>query len=143
MPEPADLFRAWETVIREIGNLASSVVSGSAEIGGQIASPLQSQVEQLQQIVMRQIELERQLLSVIATPAKRILDLSSQTTDAMAAQARAFREMSLSMAQAADLLEQQAELLGSAIGTVRDPVSALRAAGDALRDPSAKRTGTA
>jgi methyl-accepting chemotaxis protein len=128
MADASDLIRAWEAVIREVAGLAGSVVSGGAQ-----QLPLHREVEQLRQLLIRQVEFDRQLLSAMTSPARRVLDLSAQTTEAMAAQARAFREMSASMAQAADLLEQQAELLGAAIATMRDPVSTVRAASEAVR----------
>jgi hypothetical protein len=134
VPDLGDLLRAWESAIREVGGLAGSLVSGSADLTGQLTAPMQKQAELLEQILQRQLELERELISVITSPARRVLDLSAQTTEAMAAQARAFRAASLSLAQAADLMEQQADLLGAAIGTIRDPVAALRSAGESLRD---------
>jgi signal transduction histidine kinase len=134
MPDPADLLRSWESAIRDIGGLAGSVVSTSAGLTGQLAAPLQKQAELLEQILSRQVAFEKEVLAMLTAPARTVLDLSAQTTEAMAAQARAFRAAALSLGQAADLLEQQAELLGTAIGTIRDPLAALRSAGDSLRE---------
>jgi prefoldin subunit 5 len=52
----------------------------------------------------------------------------------MRAEAKAFRMASGSLAQVADLLEQQVELLEGAIGIVRDPVAAVRSAGKTVSD---------
>ncbi len=125
-PEAADLFRAWESAVREVGSLAGQVVQNTAGMTGSIAAPFQRQAELLEQIVSRQIELEKELVAVLTMPARAVLDLGSQTSEAMAAQARAFRAAAQGLAQAADLIEQQAELVGTAIGTIRDPLNALR-----------------
>jgi hypothetical protein len=137
MPDPADLLRAWEAAVRELGGLAGSLVHGSAEMSSQLAGPLQRQTELLEQIMRRQLELERELIATLTTPARTVLDLSAQTAEAMAQQARAFRSASVAMGQAADLLERQAELFGAAIATVRDPLGAVRAAGESIRQPPA------
>jgi hypothetical protein len=125
-PDPADLLRAWENAVREVGSMAGSVMQNTADVGGAIAAPFQRQAELLEQILSRQIALEKELVAVLTLPARAVLDLGSQTTEAMAAQARAFRAAAQGLAQAADLIEQQAELVGSAIGTIRDPLGAIR-----------------
>lgn len=126
MPEPVDLLRAWESAIRELGGVASALVHGSTEVGGQLTAPLQRQAELLEQIMQRQLELERELIAAMTAPARTVLDLSAQTAEAMTEQARAFRSASQALGQAAELLERQAELFRTAVGTLRDPLGTLR-----------------
>lgn len=134
MADPSDLLHAWESAIRELGGIASSLLSGPAELAGQLGAPLQRQAELLEQILQRQLEFERDVVGRVLAPARVVLDVADQTTAAMHAQATAFRAAAASFGQVADLLEQQAKLLTVATGTMRDPVSALRTAGGSLRD---------
>lgn len=55
-------------------------------------------------------------------PAKAVMRVAEQATESMRAQAIAFRAASASLAEVADLLEQQVKLLDS----LRDPVAAVR-----------------
>jgi hypothetical protein len=134
MANPSDLLHAWESAIRELGGVASSLVSGPAELAAQLGAPLQRQAVLLEQILQRQVEFERDVVGRVIAPARIVLDVADQTTAAMHAQANAFRVAAASFGQVADLLEQQATLLTHATGTIRDPVSVLRTAGGALRD---------
>lgn len=64
-----------------------------------------------------------------AEQARAVANLVGQAADSMRAQAIAFRAASASLAQVAELLEQQVEL----IDAVRDPLGTLRAAGESIR----------
>ena len=86
-------------------------------------------VDLLKQVMKRQAEFERELVDRTLGPARGALELVGQATESMRAQALAFRAASASLSQVADLLDQQVELLDG----LRDPVSALRAAGDKVR----------
>jgi hypothetical protein len=134
MADPADLFKAWQDAIREVGGVAASLVSAPAGLAGDLLGPLQRQAELLEQVLQRQIDFERAL-----APARAALDLVDQAASTMRAQATAFRAASLSFGQAAELLEQQAEIIERAGGTLRDPVAALRSAQDAVRGERDKR----
>jgi hypothetical protein len=128
MPDPAELLRAWEAAIREVGATASSFVSGSAELAGQLGAPLQRQAELLERVLQQQVEFERELAARLLAPARAVLDMTEQTTDAMRAQAAALRAAASSLTQVADLLDQQVTLVQQATQTVRDPIAALRSA---------------
>ncbi len=75
-----------------------------------------------------QLDLEKELLNRLTAPARQLLEIGTQASDAMAAQAAAFRAAALSLSQVADLLEQQANLTGSALRTLQDPLSVIRGA---------------
>ena len=69
-------------------------------------------------------------------PARAVMRVAEQATESMRAQAIAFRAASASLAEVADLLEQQVKLLDG----LRDPASVLRAAGEAVtKGGAAKR----
>lgn len=129
MAEPADLLRASEAAIRELAGVTGSLISGPAELAGPLAAPLQRQTELLQEILQHQLDFERMIAGRLLAPAKVILDVADQTGAAMQEQTKAFRAAASSFTTVADLLERQAELLGSARGAVAEVVSGLRAAG--------------
>jgi hypothetical protein len=134
MPDPRELLRACQDAIRDIAGTTASAASAPADAVGQVLGPLHRQAELLEQVVQRQLDLERELVDLALAPARGALDLLDQATAAMRAEAKAFRMASGSLGQAADLLEQQVELLEGAIGIVRDPVAALRSAGKTATD---------
>jgi hypothetical protein len=129
MADPSDLLTAWQDAIREVGGIAASLVSGPAGLAGDVRSVLQRQTEQLERVLQRQLEFERELVARASAPARAALELVEQATVAYRAQAKAFRAASVSFGQLAELIEQQAELVERASAAIRDPVAALRSAG--------------
>lgn len=129
MAEPADLLASWQKAIGELAGVTASLVSAPVGVAGQLSPPLQRQAELVETILERQLEFERELIRRVVAPAGTLLELVDQTSEALESQMKAFRAAAGSFSQIADLLEQQAERLRFARDSVRDPVSALRAAG--------------
>jgi ABC-type transporter Mla subunit MlaD len=94
---------------------------------------MQKQAEQVQKVLERQLEFERELVSRAIAPARATLEMAEQATIAYRAQATAFRAAAASFGQLAELMEQQAEVVERVGGAVRDPLAALRAANEQLR----------
>jgi hypothetical protein len=136
MADPADLLKAWQNAIRDVGGAAASIVSGSAGAAGDLLEPLQHQGELLEKVLQRQLEFERELVNRATAPARAALDFVEQSTVAFRAQAIAFREASDAFGQLATLMEQQAELVQRAGAAIRDPVAALRSAAADMRGDS-------
>jgi hypothetical protein len=132
MAEPADLLASWQKALGELAGVTASVVSAPVGLAGQLSGPLQRQAQLVETILERQLAFERELVGRLLAPAGNVLNLVEQTSEALDAQVKAFRTASASFAQIADLLEQQAQALRFAHESVRDPVSALRAAGGEL-----------
>jgi ABC-type transporter Mla subunit MlaD len=133
MPDPTDLLKAWQEAVREVGGVAASLVSGPASKAGELLEPMQRQAEQVQRVLERQLEFERELVSRAIAPARATLEMAEQATIAYRAQATAFRAAAASFGQLAELMEQQAEVVERVAGAVRDPLAALRAANEQLR----------
>ena len=121
--DPADLLRAWQQAVREVGGTLASVPAGAAS---EIVRPLQHQADLVQQLLQRQLEFERELLNRAATPLRTTLELTDQATETLRAQAISFRAASAAFHQLAALMDQQADLLQRAVATMRDPLGALR-----------------
>jgi hypothetical protein len=133
MPDPSDLLSAWQDAIREVGGVAASLVSGPAGKASELLEPMQRQAEQIQRVLERQLEFERDLVTRAIAPARATLEMAEQATIAYRAQATAFRAAAASFGQLAELMEQQAEIVENVGKAVRDPLSALRAANRQLR----------
>ena len=56
MADPADLLKAWQHAIRDLGGVAASLASGPAGAASDLVRPLQHQAELLQQVLQRQLE---------------------------------------------------------------------------------------
>jgi hypothetical protein len=132
MPDPVDLLRAWQDAIREVGGAAASLVVGSAGKAGELIEPMQRQAEQIQRVLERQLEFERDLFMRAVAPARATLEMAEQAAVAYKAQATAFRAAAASFGQLAELMEQQAEIVEQVAVAVRDPLTALRAANTQL-----------
>jgi hypothetical protein len=128
--DPADLLKAWQRAIRDLGGVAASLASGPAGAASDLARPLQHQAELLQQVLQRQLEFERELLGRAAAPLHAAQDLVDQATGTFRAQAISFRAASITFGQLAGLMDQQADLLERAGSLMRDPLTAFRSAGD-------------
>ena len=110
MADPADLFNAWQDVLRQLGRAAAPVTGPSERVA-------------------------RQLLA----PVGVALDAMDQTASAMRTQAQAFDAASQAFRQASDLLEVQAALVEQAANAMRDPMDILRQAGNVVRSRPAPR----
>jgi hypothetical protein len=130
MADPADLLKAWQHAIRDLGGVAASLASGPAGAASELARPLQHQAELLQQALQRQLEFERELAARAIAPLHAAQELVDQATGTFRAQATSFRAASKTFGQLAGLMDQQADLLERAGGLMRDPLTAFRTAGN-------------
>ena len=126
MADPAELLKAWQSAVRDVGGAAASLASGSAGVAGDVLRPLQHQAELLQQVLERQLDFERELVGRAVAPLRAALELVDQATGTFRAQATSFRAASKTFGQLADLMDQQADLLERAGVTIRDPLAAFR-----------------
>jgi len=141
MADPTDLLRAWENAIRDLGGVAGSLAAGSAGIVGDLPRRLQRQAELLQQMLQRQLDFERELVSRAVAPLRTSLDLVDQATGNFHEQAATFRGASKTFAQLADVMEQQARLLDRASATLRDPAVVFRSTSEDTLDSKHRPTG--
>ena len=132
MADPVDLLKAWQNAIRDVGGAAASLASAPAGVASDLLRPLQHQAELLEQVLQRQLDFERELLSRAVAPLHTTLELIDQATETLHAQATSFRAASTTFHQLAALMDQQADLLHRAGTTMRDPLAAFKSAGDRL-----------
>ncbi len=126
MADPADLLKAWQNAIRDVGAAAASLASAPAGVATDLLRPLQHQADLLQQVLQRQLDFERELLNRVVAPLHATMELIDQTSASLHAQATSFRAASTTYRQLAALMDQQADLLQRAGATMRDPLAAFR-----------------
>ena len=85
MADPAELLKAWQHAIRDLGGAAASLASGPAGAASDLVRPLQHQAELLQQVLQRQLEFERELVGRAAAPLHAAQDLVDQATGTLRA----------------------------------------------------------
>jgi len=141
MADPADLLRAWQRSIRELGGVAASLAASPAGTASDLLRPLQHQAELLQQVLQRQLEFERELLGRAVAPLHAAQELVDQATETWRAQATSFRAASRTFGQLAGLMDQQADLLERAGAAMRDPLTVFKSTGDDVLADNERATG--
>jgi hypothetical protein len=130
MADPAELLKAWQRAIRDLGGVAASLASSPAGAASDLLRALQHQAELLQQVLQRQLEFERELVGRAVAPLRAAQELVDQATGTFRAQATSFRAASKTFGQLAGLMDQQADLLERAGAAMRDPLTVFKSAGD-------------
>ena len=141
MADPAELLKAWQRAIRDLGGVAASLASSPAGAASDLLRALQHQAELLQQVLQRQLEFERELVGRAVAPLRAAQELVDQATGTFRAQATSFRAASKTFGQLAALMDQQADLLERAGVAMRDPLTVFKSAGDEVLADNQSATG--
>jgi hypothetical protein len=126
MPDIPDLLGAWRDAAAQLERMAASLADQAGHGARDVLGPLQRQSEVIEQLVRRQVELERQLVQQALAPARATAEALEKAPDGMRAQAAAFRAVARSFDQAAELLEVQAATLQQTVAMLTAPVDIAR-----------------
>ena len=94
----------------------------------QLLSPLQHQVERLQELLEHQQRLQRDVVGRLLGPADAIFDLLEQSGATLRQQAEALEEAAHALEQTAVLVKAQADLFERTLRAVREPTELAKAA---------------
>jgi hypothetical protein len=111
MADARDLFNAWQDALRGVRGMTAPAT------------------EALEQVLRRQMDFDRQLVSRAFAPLNVVLDSLEGTARAMRTQADAFEAAAAAFKQSAELLDVQAGMLEKAIEALRDPAEFVKSAG--------------
>jgi hypothetical protein len=102
MPEPRDLLSSYREMLRGLRRGAGPA--------GALFAPLEMTADVLEQVVRRQRAMEEQVRDALQ-PLEAIYELTRDAPASLRTQAKAFSAASASFAQAAELMNLQADLL--------------------------------
>ena len=129
MADPRELLSSYR-------ELLSGLRRGAGPAGPLIA-PLQATADLLDQVLVRQQEMEAQLAAALQ-PMEALVDLARDAPTTLRTQAKAFTAAAASFEQAAQMMNLQADLLEGAAAALGTPARLLRATPRPKRKPRAK-----
>jgi len=111
-----------------------SLAGRSVELPQQLLSPMQRQVEMVQEVLERERGRQQDLLARAFAPLDAVFDLLEQNAAAIRSQAQALQESARSLERAAAMMEAQADLFEQTIGVLRQPSPIVKRAGGLDRE---------
>jgi hypothetical protein len=116
------LRREWQAAMR-------SLAGRSVELPQQLLSPLERQVQLVEEVLGRERQRQQELLGRAFAPLHAVFELLEQSGAALHQQATALRESAQALEQAAAMAETQAELFERAVVVLRQPSEIVKRAG--------------
>jgi hypothetical protein len=118
MPEPRELLSGYREML--------SGLRRGAGPAGVLFSPLEMTADLLEQLLVRQQDLETKL-NAAAQPLRAMYGLARDAPAALRTQARAFEAAAASFDQAAQVMNRQADLVERTIAALDAPAGLVRA----------------
>ena len=135
MPDGRDILRDWQDAMQSIASTARQT-AGRSELPKALLTPMQRQLELLQEVVDRERNLQAELFGHLLDPLDAVFDLLEESGKTFRAQADALEEASAALEQTAQLMQTQAEIYENTIKALREPAKlARRVAGAKPRSP--------
>jgi hypothetical protein len=129
MPDGKDILREWQDAMQSIAGTARGA-TGRSELPKALLTPMQRQLELLQEVVERERNLQGELLGHLLGPMDAVFDLLEESCKTFRAQADALEEAAAALKQTASLMQAQAEIYDGTVRALREPTDlARRAAG--------------
>ena len=125
MPDGKDILREWQDAMQAITGAARGA-AGRSELPKALLTPMQRQLELVQEVVERERKLQAEVLGRLLEPMDSVLDLLEESGKTFRAQADALEEASAALEQTAKLMQTQAEIYDKAIRTLREPAALAR-----------------
>lgn len=140
MPESGghDLLREWQEAMQSVVSSAASA-AGRSTLPRQLLTPMQRQLDLVQELFERERRLQHELLARTFAPFDAVFDLLEQSGAALRRQAEALNESARALEQAAGMMEVQADLFERTIQTLREPAEIAKAAAGLERRPARPR----
>ena len=125
MPDGKDILRDWQDAMQAIASAARGA-AGRSELPKALLTPMQRQLELLQEVVERERGLQADLAGRLLDPIDAVFDLLEESGKTFRAQADALEEASAALGQTAQLMQTQAEIYESTIRALREPADLAR-----------------
>jgi hypothetical protein len=138
MPDGKDILREWQDAMQSIAGVARGA-AGKSELPKALLTPMQRQLELLQEVVDRERKLQSDVIGRLLEPMDTVLDLFEESGKTFRAQADALAEASAALQQTATLMQTQAEIYEKAIRALREPAHLARRVSGAKPRPRGKK----
>ena len=125
MPDGKDILREWQDAMQSIAGAAMGA-AGRSELPKALLTPMQRQLELLQEVVERERNLQGELLGHLLDPIDAVFDLLEESGKTFRAQADALEEAAAALKQTASLMQAQAEIYEGTIRALREPADLAR-----------------
>jgi hypothetical protein len=125
MAERRDILRDWEDAMQSIAGTARAA-AGRSELPKALLTPMQRQLELLQEVVERERNLQAEVFGHLLEPIDAVFDLLEESGKTFRAQADALEEASAALEQTAKLMQTQAEIYEGTIRALREPAELAR-----------------
>ena len=137
MADGKDILREWQDAMQSIAGAARGA-AGRTELPKALLTPMQRQLELLQEVVERERNLQAEVFGQLLDPIDAVFDLLEESGKTFRAQAEALEQASAALEQTAQLMQAQAEIYDGTIRALREPADlARRVAGAKPRKRSA------
>ena len=140
MPDGKDILREWQDAMQAIAGAAKGA-AGRAELPKALLTPMQRQLELLQEVVERERALQGELAGRLLDPIDAVFDLLEESGKTFRAQAEALEQAAAALEQTATLMQTQAEIYDGTIRALREPADLARRAAGAKPRPRGSRGG--
>ena len=125
MPDGKDILREWQDAMQAIAGAAKGA-AGRAELPKALLTPMQRQLELLQEVVERERTLQGELAGRLLDPIDAVFDLLEESGKTFRAQAEALEQAAAALEQTAALMQTQAEIYDGTIKALREPAALAR-----------------
>ena len=125
MPDGRDILREWQDAMQAIAGAARGA-AGRSELPKALLTPMQRQLELVQEVVDRERRLQADVFAHLLDPIDALLDLLEESGKTFRAQADALEQASQALEQTAVLMQTQAEIYENTIKALRGPASLAR-----------------
>ena len=139
MAEGRDILGEWQAAMQSIASTARQT-AGRSELPKALLTPMQRQLELLQEVVERERNLQADLFGHLLDPIDAVFDLLEESGKTFRAQADALEEASAALEQTAQLMQTQAEIYENTIRALREPAALARRVAGAK--PRMRSSGT-
>jgi hypothetical protein len=140
MPDGRDILRDWQDAMQSIASSARET-AGRSELPKALLTPMQRQLELLQEVVDRERNLQAELFGHLLDPLDAVFDLLEESGKTFRAQADALEEASAALGQTAQLMQTQAEIYENTIKALREPAALARRVSGAKPRKRSSSTG--
>jgi methyl-accepting chemotaxis protein len=127
MAEGRDILREWQDAMQSLASTARSA-AGRAELPKQLLSPMQRQVELLQEVLELERRLQGEVVGRLLEPVDALFDLLEQSGATFRKQSEALEQASQALEETAKLMKVQAELFERSIKLMREPTELAKSA---------------